>query len=214
MDLVGGPNQPIVSFGAEEASPNRNVTPFISLENGVFVSSPLGNDQLFPSSILKNLINMSETRLIHAPSSISAAETAGAATVAIDIAAINANANNGARAITNAFFPFFMVQVSAPQLAALPAAVITVSPTVPYENNVRVALGSLVVSTIDITNRMNIICVPWAVIQGKPRATMGCIRDGQSLSVTVSGLATGSQVTLIIPGTTHQAIEQILSKIS
>lgn len=206
-DLLGGPT---VNYGEPS---NERKTPFISVENGVIQSSPLGDDQFFSAEYLKHLLYISESRLVHAPSIDTAPEVAGVATVTLDIAAINLNGNNGGRVITNAPFPFAIIQISTPQLNALPAGVISVNMTVPYENHGTVALGQLDISQANVTNRVNITIIPWIVTQSKPRPTMGMVRAGGALSAVVSGLATGSQVSLIIPGTTHKAVFDTLARI-
>lgn len=206
-DLIGGPT---VDYG--EPSDTQK-TPFITVENGIIQSSPLGDDQFFDADYLKNLIYISESRLVHAPSIDTAVEVGGVATASLDLAAINANPNNGGRAITGAPFPFAIIQISTPQLNALPAGVISVNMTVPFERHGTVALGQLDISQANVTNRVNITLIPWIVTQSKPRPTMGMIRSGQALSAVVSGLAAGSQVSLIVPGTTHKAIFDTLARI-
>lgn len=210
--LLGDTTQPQYTFGGPDA-PGKDITPFLSVENGAITSSPLGGDQVLPATKLIDLIRSSENRTIFAPQVDTQVEAGGAATVSIDIADIVANPNNGGRIITSAYIPFFLLQISAPSLNNLPAGQISITPTVSYENHGSVSLGEIVVAQMNVANRINLTIVPWIICQSKPRPSLANIRAGNSLSAALTGLATGAQVTLIVPGTTHRSIQDTLKRL-
>ena len=54
-----------------------------------------------------------------------------------------------------------------------------------------------------VTNRVNVTIVPYILIQSRPRPLNGLITTGNDIAVTANGLGTGTQMSIIMPGTTH-----------
>lgn len=199
---VGAPESPAIIVKDPEASTKKANVPFITVENGVIHSSPLGGGQFFNYAELEFLIQSTFARTPATPVPDTEIEVAGATTNTVTIAEVAA-LNPG---YTGILIPFILVQFTAPQLNQLPAGVITTSITIPTELAGNCVYTGLQIGVSNVTNRVNVVCVPFKLVQSRPRPCLGLISAAGSVIVAATGLATGTQTTVIIPGTTHPSI--------
>lgn len=201
---MGRPPETVVS-----AIKQQNV-PFISVENGHVQSSPFGGQAFFQYAELEANINEIMAKTPAEPVVKSTPEAGGTAATTISLADVIIPSGN--TTLSALWYPFFVIQFSAPQLNQLPAGVISLVINMASEFRAAVNLVNLQIAVTQVTQRVAITIVPAFIIQAKPRPLIGRI-DGtpKNIVVTSSGLATGTVQTLIVPGSTHQSINSMLA---
>lgn len=201
---VGAPESAAAALTKPSESQIKSAnTPFLTVENGAIVSSPLGGNAMFDYAELEGSIQQCFHRSPAAPVVDTVVEAGGTATNTVTLAEVQA-VNPGMTAI---LIPFVLVQFTAAQLTALPSGVIETTITIGTEFNANCVYQAIQIAQAKVMNRMNVTVVPFQLVQSKPRPLNGIIRQGSDLTVVSTGLATGMRVTVVIPGTTHPAIK-------
>jgi len=208
VDLTGlGEAAPAVASASPDANIKKANVPFLTVENGYLHSSPLGGGAFFDFAELENMI---QQVFAWSPSAVvtnTGTESGGAYTNTVDITAVQA-LNTG---LTHMFLPWIIVQYSAPQLNALPAGIISVRAQIPGLYTATSDYNTIQIGTAKVTNRINLVIVPYNLVLAHPRPVLGVVTANKSVTVTSSGLPTGTQISVILPGTTHPSIRSTIA---
>jgi hypothetical protein len=189
--------------------------PFIHVDNGRVQISPLsetanGMSPFQLAQVLEMALSRSPSNPIYKSTTVSGPTTVMTASIT------DVQASNPVQ--TNFCFPYFILEMAASVLNAQPAGLASLSAVgVPTEFNGSVVLtaqSNLVLSIGDVNKRLAVAMFPWATISTGPQPLMGLIGPtassaSQSLTITISGLPTGTIINLILPGNTHPTIDMI-----
>lgn len=195
---------------ANSASDPANTWPFFLGDNMRFVTSPVSEavNRMTRTQVL-NLLNRAAGDTPTPPIYKAASASAGTATITISTADLP-TIGSGVSPIDRYFFPFILVELAASVLNALPTSLITTTellvPTDYLGIQNLLMQGALVVQPADTTKRLAFGLVPFVTLNSAPQPVLGQISSGKPLTITMSGLADGTVMNVILGGTTHPSV--------